>query len=201
MDNIKTYTGYLFEGQREQRKIDELLDISTTRRLTDEEKDLLRRLSSGESLPAESPKKDDGKNAEFFTEKGKKNSAEDTEKKLADKPVVNYEARVYRNKTSEERFIFVHRPDNNTWIVYRTGNPDRTPLGIFLNTTSTRYIEMYFGKTPQALWKMNDMDFDYGMILDQETYNLFIEFTGLAKDTDKNRAKLIQIRQRFLTLI
>jgi len=56
---MKNFRDFLKEGKREQDKMDELLDKGAEN-LTQEEKDLLRRLANGEKLPDEKPKKDGG---------------------------------------------------------------------------------------------------------------------------------------------
>lgn len=196
MSNIKNFNKYLFEGRREQKKIDELLDISTTRRLTDVEKDLLRRLSSGEKLPKEEDITDqDG--GEFFTDKGKKIGADKLEKNIDHGGAI---ARVYCYKNSPERFILYYSTNTNVWYIYRTGNPDKMPLGVFLSRESQLYKDSYNDKKPEQVWLDCDQRYDYGMILDQDLLKLFEELLDLSKRPETNRNKIIKIRQRFLSL-
>lgn len=199
MDNIKSFNGYLFEGQREQEKIDQLLDLSASRRLTDEEKDLLRRLSAGEKLPADAEKREDS-SGEFLTNKGKKNSADKIEQKL-NKAGTLLNARVYSYHNSPERFVLVFLDELDRWFIYRTGNPEKTPLGIFLSKDSPLYIQNFQDKTPEQVWKDCDQKYDYGMILDDELYRIFNELLELGKTPQENRARIIQIRERFLKLL
>jgi hypothetical protein len=199
MDNIKNFNNYLFEGQREQKKIDELLDISTSRRLTDEEKDILRRLSAGEKLPAEFDKKKDENTGEFLTNKGKRVSADKIEQKLNAAGTLN--ARIYSRHNSPERFILVFSNEIDHWFIYSTGDPNKTPLGVFLNKESPLYVENYQGKSPEQVWNFCDKKYDYGMILDDDLFNLFNELLNLGKKPVENRTRIIQIRERFLKLL
>jgi hypothetical protein len=219
MSKIKSYNNFLFEGHREQAKINELLDASRIRRLTDDEKDLLKRLSMGEKLPPEELKKDKTgglltddkgniitqddpsvkKDGEFFTEKGKSRSAEKIEKRISESSL---NARVYRNKESAERFFFVYYTSggNPFWIIYRTGATDKHPLGQFMNTNDPKF-EYFNKKTTDQLWADNDKQFDYGMILDDELHKLFLNFIKLQEDKKTNDAEIKKIRNRFISLL
>jgi hypothetical protein len=221
MSKIKSYNNFLFEGHREQAKINELLDAASTRRLTDDEKDLLKRLSMGEKLPPEELKKDKTgglltdekgniitqddpsikKDGEFFTEKGKSRSAEKMEKRISE---ASSNARVYRSKDSEERFFFIYmKSENPYWIIYRTGINEKHPLGQFMNTSDPKWS--YFNKkSTDQLWAENDKQFDYGMILDDELQELFLNFIELYKDKEnekRNVTEIKKIRNRFITLL
>lgn len=200
MDNIKNFNGYLFEGQREQKKIDELLDISTSRRLTDEEKDLLRRLSAGEKLPADIEKKKDSESGEFLTNKGKKHSADKIEQKL-NRAGTLLNARIYSYRSSPERFILVYSDEHDRWFIYRTGDPAKTPLGVFLSKEAPLYVQNFQEKTPEQVWKDCDQKYDYGMIMDDELLNMFNDLLKLGKNPQDNKERIIQIRKRFLTLL
>lgn len=216
---IKTYGKFINEGKREQDKIDELLDIILKRKLTKDEQDLLTRLSKGESLPEENKPSivshktgggymfDDQGNVmteeepetgrEFVTNKGKQKSVNLTKKD-------NLDARVYRNKSSEERFFFVNITEDNEgkmlndWLIYRTGSV-KYPLGQFMDTKSEKFAS-FKNKTPEMMWKDNDTEFDYGMVLNDELYQDFIEFAEIFK-TLKNKSRITQLREKFLRLL
>lgn len=219
---IKSYLGFVNEG-REQEKIDQLLDIMKTRKLTQDEKDLLTRLSMGETLPDDEPviKKhktggflfDEEGNVmteeepvnpgeEFYTTKGKQRSAE----KLETKDVMD--ARIYKNKESLERFIFAYvsveseSGMTNEWIVYRTGKDPKFPYGQFLDPLSVKYQSEFKNITPDILWERLDYMYDYGMVLDRDLYEDFTNFVDLYKT---NQAKygnmLLRLRDRFMKLL
>ena len=226
---VKSYNNFVNEGKREQVKLDELLDIMSKRKLTKEEKDLLDKLSKGESLDDDSDKpsalqshktgggylfdqegnvltageeEDDKPGQEFYTAKGKQRSAE----KLKRGNFID--ARIYRNKDSDERMIFanitVQKGDNveNDWLIYRSGSQSgKFPMGQFMDTKSPKY-SAYKTKTPEIMWKDLDLDFDYGMVLDQDLYEDFINFVELYKENQvRHKDILTRLRRRFLGLL
>lgn len=227
---IKSYDKFVNEGRREQAKIDEILDIMSKRKLTKEEQDLLARLSKGESLPPEqvntpnlkthktgggyvfddegnvlTEEEPDTPGQEFLTTKGKQRSAD----KLTKDDVID--ARVYRNKNSEERWIFANISVNeeggmkNDWLIYRTGSMSgKFPMGQFMDTNSPKYIA-FKNKTADLFWKELDFEFDFGMVLDQDLYEDFINFVELYKEYKKNPKRNVDIlnrlRRRFLGLL
>lgn len=215
---VKKYTKFIKEGKREQAKIDELLDIMNKRKLTDEEKDLLARLGKGEKLPDEKPVLQTHKTGggyifdeegdvvvqdeeptapgkQFFTPKGKQKGVDKL--KIDQAP----EARVYKNKNSEVRQFFVNitKDGNNDWLIYRTVG--RTPYGEFCDTNSSKY-SFYKNMTPEQLWEELDGYWDYGMVLDKDLYEDFLNFAELFKE-DQVRYKdmLTKLRNRFIKLL
>lgn len=225
---VKSYDVFVNEGKREQAKLDELLDIMSKRKLTKEENDLLVRLGKGESLPDDGSDKPDTLQThktgggylfdekgdvltedepekpgqEFYTAKGKQRSAE----KLKKGDFID--TRIYRNKESEERMIFSNtsiqkgEEIENDWIIYRTGSQSgKFPLGQFMDTKSPKY-SAYKTKTPEIMWKELDLDFDYGMIFDQDLYEDFINFVELYKENQvRHKDILTRLRRRFLGLL
>lgn len=215
---VKKYNKFIKEGKREQAKIDELLDIIKKRKLTDEEKDLLTRLGRGESLPEESKpvlqthktgcgyifdeegdvlveEEPDAPGKQFFTAKGKQKGVDKL--KIDQAP----EARVYKNKNSEIRQFFVNitKDDKNDWIIYRTVG--KTPFGEFCDTNSSKY-SFYKNMTPEQLWEELDNYWDYGMVLDNDLYQDFMNFAELFKeDQVRYREMLTKLRNRFLKLL
>lgn len=222
--NIKSFINFINEGKREQDKIDELLEILSRRKLTSEERDLLDLLGKGGKLPEENIvykknkltndlETDDQGNPiveenpivsgkEFVTNKGKKNSVD----KIKIDEIID--ARVYKNKTSEENIFFVYLTENNEgvinnkWAIYRTGgSSDKHPIGQFMDVNNPRFSK-FKNKTPDQMWKDLDFDFDYGMILDQSLYQDFIYFMELYKeDQIKHMNLLKKLRNRFIKLI
>ena len=224
---MKKFHEFINEGKREEAKMNELLEIIKKsklggRKLTEEEHDLLVSLSKGESLPDESstlkmhktgggylyddegnvlteeePEINPGK--EFVTAKGKSRSSD----KFDVEDII--EARVYRNKNSEERFIYSYmtiETDNgitNDWIIYRTNGGKE--FGMILDTNLDRF--KYYKQTiPDVLWKELDFKFDYGMILDQDLYQDFINFIELFKENKaRNKEILKRLYMRFCTLL
>lgn len=213
------------EGLREQEKIDELLDIASQRKLTPEETDLLKRLNAGENLPREEKPtlkmhktgggfvfdkegnievQGDNKTKpgeEFTTVKGKTRQVD----KISKKELLD--ARIYKNKDSEERFIYSYVKTETVsgtttdWIIYRTGGGDKYPFGQFLDINVPRY-NFFKRITPEQLWKELDYVWDYGMVLDEDLYEDFKNFIDLYKqDQVRNRQVLIAIRNRFLKLL
>lgn len=222
---IKSFNNFINEGKSEEAKLDELMDIMAKRKLTSEEKDLLDRLSRGESLPVDKPTLqthktgggylfDQGGNVltgeeeeekpgkEFYTAKGKQRSAEKLKKG-------NFiDARVYRNKDSDERMIFANitiqkgEEMENDWMIYRSGSQSgKFPLGQFMDTKSPKYAA-YKNKTPEIMWKELDLDFDFGMVLDQDLYEDFINFAELFRENQvRHKDILNRLRRRFLGLL
>lgn len=221
---IKSYVHFVNEGKREQDKIDQLLEIMAKRKLTEEERNLLSSLSKGGSLPEEDKpvykknkltndletddvgnvivEEDPGKaGSEFVTSKGKQNSVD----KIKIEDIID--ARVYKNKTSEENVFFAYTTSEkegvveNNWIIYRTGSMDKYPLGQFMDVNAPKYIR-FKTKTPEQMWKDLDFEFDFGMILDQDIYEDFINFVELYKESQVKHAKILQkLRSRFVKLI
>ncbi len=227
MDKIvKSYRSFINEGKREQQKIDELLEIMNKRKLTAEEHELLVTLSKGGSLPDEPDDRpilqthktgggylfDDEGNVltdeepekpgqEFVTVKGKQKGAD----KLSTKDIMD--ARVYRNKDNEERRIYVYttiETDSgitNDWIIYRTGGGDKYPFGQFLDTNAQKYA-FYKKMSPEQLWGELDFTFDYGMVLDEDLYEDFINFVELYKENQRRNIDVLnKLRLRFLKLL
>jgi len=205
--------------------MDELLDILSRRKLTEDERELLVHLSQGGSLPEEEKptlathktgggymfdaegnvmtEDDDEKpGEEFTTTKGKQSGADKVSKKI---DVVD--ARVYRNKGSDERFFYVptsyetESGMTSDWIIYRTGDGSRYPLGMFLDTNAPKF--KYYKTTPaNVLWKELDYRYDYGMMLDDDLYEDFINFVELYKENQiRNRDILQTIHRRFCSLL
>jgi len=221
---VKSYKVFLNEGAAEQKKMDELLDILSRRKLTEDERELLVHLSQGGSLPEEEKPtlathktggymfddegnvitEDDGEKPgkEFTTTKGKQSGVDKISKKV---DVVD--ARVYRNKDSDERFFYVptsYETDSgmtSDWIIYRTGGGSKYPLGMFLDTNALKF--RYYKTTPaNALWKELDYRYDYGMMLDDDLYEDFINFVELYKENQiRNRDILQTIHGRFCSLL
>lgn len=218
---MKSFLRFINEGKREEAEINRLLDKGL-KNLSDEEKDLLRRLSSGESLPEEERASlkmhktgggylyDDEGNImteeepeikpgqEFVTAKGKMRSAD----KLPNEEIID--ARVYRNKDSEERFIFSHvtleteSGVTHDWLIYRTGGSE---FGMFMNTNSEKF-KYYKLTPPEVLWKEKDHQYDYCMVLDQDLYEDFVNFAELYKENQKrNNTILRQLHNRFRGLL
>jgi hypothetical protein len=230
-NNLKTFIKF-YEGRREQEKIDELLDIASQRKLTDEEKDLLKRLNKGELLPPEEKERtklmmhktgggflyDDQGNimvqkgegekegSEFVTDKGR---TRQIDKLVARESMLN--ARVYRNRESEERFVYCYQTatndsgiTSNEWIIYRTiSGPmlERFPFGQFLDTSAPKY-SFFKRMTPEHLWKELDYTWDFGMVLNEELYSDFMKFLKLYKENQiKNKEILTEIRNKFTKLL
>ena len=229
MVKIKSYDGFVNEGKREQQKIDELLDIMSKRKLTKEEMDLLSFLSKGGSLPDEEPdvpptlqmhktgggylyddegnvltqkeEEDIKPGQEFTTVKGKQGGADKLKKEdIAD-------ARVYRNKDSEERkfyaYITIEKDGeiSHDWIIYKTVVRDKYPFGQFMDTNASKF-KYYKTTTPEALWKELDYQFDYGMVLDPDLYEDFFNFVELYKENQaRNRDVLRTLHARFSKLL
>ena len=224
MDKLTNYDDFVSnEGKREQQKIDELLDIIRKRKLTDEEKELLLFLNKGGNLPDDdkpslathktgggylmddegdvlTEEEPDKPGEEFVTVKGKQRSAE----KLDAENVLD--ARVYRNKNSENRVIhayITHEGDSgmtNDWIIYSTA-ADRCEFGQFKDTTSPKY-EFFKKITPEMMWKKLDYSFDYGMILDEDLYEDFMTFVTLYKEDQRKHADYLRrLRLRFVKLL
>jgi hypothetical protein len=228
MDNTISFMRFINEakGAREQKKIDELLDkIQGGGKLTDEERNLLVRLNKGEELPYEEEDKavlktdktgglkfdsqgnviteDEPTKAgqEFVTAKGKQRSADKIARRSSS------EARIYRNKDSEERFIYCqYIIDSETgktsdFYVYRTGGGDKYPYGQFLDTSVQKY-SFYRRITPDILWKELDYTWDYGMVLDDDLYEDFMNFVELYRENQfRNRHVLETLKQRFDKLL
>ena len=222
---VKSYLDFVNEGRTEQKKIDELLEIMKKRKLTKEEQDLLVHLSKGGSLPEEEHDRptlqthktgggylfDDEGNVmtheeeptnpgqEFVTTKGKQRSAD----KIHD--VID--ARVYRNKDSEERLIFSHatyETDSgitNDWIIYRTIGTDKHIYGQFMDTNLPRF-QYYKTTPPDILWKELDYKYDYGMILDEDLYEDFTNFVTLYKENQRRNAHVLdRLHNRFKKIL
>jgi len=216
-----SFNEFLGEGKREQDKINNLLDIMQRRELTADEKELLVSLSKGNTLPDEPPptlKKhktgggymfDDEGNImteeepklkpgkEFTTTRGKMRSVDklDIEEEI--------DARVYRNKDNEERFIYSHVTLNTggityEWIIYRTGGGSEykgaSLPGQFMNTNTD--------KSPEVLWKQLDHRFDYGMALDEDIYEDFMNFVQLYKEKERRNNNIVnRLYDRFCKII
>jgi hypothetical protein len=226
---VKTYMNFLNEGQREQKKIDELLDIMKRRKLTEEEMNILTKLSKGETLPeeesdskpilkthktgggylfdeegnvmTEQEEEDVSPGQEFMTTKGKMRSADKLEKGNI------LDARIYKNKNGEVRVIFAYvsrsseSGTTSEWIIYRTDGGEKYPFGQFLDTNSSKY-SFYKIITPETLWKELDYSWDYGMVLDDDLYEDFTNFIDLYKENQaRNRDVLTALRSRFLKLL
>lgn len=221
---IGKFREFITEGKKEETKMNELLEIMKKRKLTAEEHELLVSLSRGESLPEEStpslkmhktgggylyddegnilteeePEIKPGK--EFVTAKGKTRSADKIDE------IENIiEARAYRNKDNEERFIYSYVTLNNDsgvthdWIIYRTEGGEE--FGKILNTNLDRF-KYYKQTTPEVLWKALDYKWDYCMILDQDLYEDFINLIELKKENKKrNKEVLNRLYMRFSTLL
>lgn len=225
MDKIvKSYRSFINEGKREQQKIDELLEIMNKRKLTTEEREFLITLSRGGSLPYEPDDRpilqthktgggylfdDDGNvltdeepykpRQEFVTVKGMQKGSD----KLSTKDIMD--ARVYRNKDNEERRIYVYIEKDggiaNDWIIYRTGNGDKYQFGQFLDTNAQKYA-FYKKMSPEQLWGELDFTFDYGMVLDEDLYEDFINFVELYKENQRRNIDVLnKLRLRFLKLL
>jgi hypothetical protein len=195
------------------------LDILNTRKLTDDEKDLLARLSKGESLPEPSMKKHKTGGGYMFDDKGKvilEDEPADTgkefltsrgkQKKIQPKKNDVIDARVYRNRNSEERFFFLYvttekeNGSESTWVIFRTGS-ERYPLGQIMDIRSPKFAD-FINKHPEQLWKELDFDFDYGMILDDELYEDVVEYVELYKDNQvRYKNRLIELKNKFLKLL
>jgi hypothetical protein len=225
----KTFSNFLGEGKREQDKINEFLDKGI-QNLTREEKALFDRLLKGGTLPTESKappviktdktgnylKDEDGRvitepdkdedteldaGQEFTTGKGKKIGAD----KIVPPKIIN--ARVYRNKDSEERFIYsyvtLEDADGgkyNDWIVYRTGGGRE--FGAFLDTSNPKF-SYYRTTAPKALWEILDWKYDFGMMLDDDLYEDFTTFIELYKNREEraNRGPLTALYRRLSGLL
>lgn len=220
---IGNFIEFLYEGKREEAKINELLEIMKKRKLTSDENDLLIYLSKGGTLsdeksPAlklhktggylydeegnvltdEEPVTEPGK--EFITTKGRSRPLD----KLQTEDIID--ARVYRNKNSEERFIYSYvtlKTDSgitNDWIIYRTEGGKK--FGMILNTNSDKF-KYYKQIVPDILWKELDYMYDYGMILDQDLYEDFINFIELytRNKSGRNDEILDRLHKRFCTLL
>lgn len=214
----------LNEGLREDKKIDELLDILKIRKLTDEEKDLLKRLSNGEKLPPPAAvnlkkdktgglifdengnpivQKDDEIKAGsvFQTKKGKNKISPENKNNIL-------EARVYKNKNSTENFFFVFTSITNDatneitpyLFIYRTGG-NAMPIGTFMNDERKKAQNFRNDMPPSELWKQLDLDFDYGMILDFELYQDLIELIEIFGKPERNKNRITQIKNKFLKLL
>jgi hypothetical protein len=226
MDKIvKSYNIFLNEGQREQKKIDELLDILSRRKLTEDEKELLTSLSKGGSLPPEEKKStglsttksgsgylfdDEGRvltndeekpGQEFVTAKGKQSGVN----KIEAANIID--ARVYRNRDNEERFIYssitIEGENGMTsdWIIYRTGGGPQFPFGQFLDTNAPKF-RYYKSTPPDVLWSELDYKFDYGMILDEDLYEDFTNFVELYKENmARNKEFLTRIYKRLCEIL
>lgn len=227
MSRLKNFNNFIFEGKDEMDKIDELMDIMNTRKLTPEESDLLKRLSRGEKLPEkEKPKlvmkpsgagyllDDEGNpvvkrtiepetedDKAFVTSKGKNKIVEP----INNKSII---ARAYKNKESDDIYIFANI--KNKWFVYRTRITKESPYGQFLNLDSPKQAFIK-NSTPIQLWKILDMDFDYGMEFDNKLKDDFIDFIRLwdedikdskfAKIFKRENKKLISYRNKFYSLL
>lgn len=221
---MRNFFQFIMEGKREEAKMNELLDILTKRKLTPEEHELLVSLSKGESLPEEEKEvlkmhktgggflyDDEGNiltqkeeeeikpGQEFTTIKGKTRSTGREEVK----PEEFFDARVYRNKDNEERFIYVHRTDDegvHDWIIYRTDGGKE--FGKILDTNLDK-LKHYKSTTPEQLWKELDYRFDYGMVLDQDICEDIINFAELYKAGGKGGSRNImdRLHRRFCTLL
>ena len=233
MDKIMSFNLFVNEavkGKKEQKKIDELLDKGF-KNLTAEEKELLNRLSQGGSLDDDDDERggtpalkmhktgggylyDDEGNVmteeedettkpgqEFVTAKGKSSSID----KLEEDDILD--ARVYRQKDSENRVIYVYTTfetesgQTNGWIIYKTeGGPD-FPFGQFANMESPKNAHLAH-RTPAAMWAEKDWDFDYGMVLDEDFYEDFINFVQLYKEGAlRNKDILLRLKSRFTKLL
>jgi hypothetical protein len=220
---IKSYNIFINEGAVEKKKIDELLDIMSRRKLTAEENELLIHLSKGGALEEDKPtlvkhktgggymfdekgnvmteEEDEKPGQEFTTSKGKQMGAD----KLKKENIID--ARVYRNRDSDERFFYVatsYETDSgmtSDWIIYRTAGGEKYPLGMFLDTNAPKF--RYYKTTPaNILWKELDFKYDYGMILDDDLYEDFINFVELYKENqNRNKGILEQIHKRFCSLL
>lgn len=221
------YDDFLIEGKREQQKIDELLDKGFSN-LSDEEKELLKHLVGGGDLPKEdkdSPTllktksgmlvtddegrvvtadKDDEEEPgkEFTTQKGKTRGVEKFKRE------VNLDARAYRNKDSEERFFYVleniYDASGMTlynWHIYRTGDGSKYPFGMFMDLESQKF-GFYKRLKPDILWKELDYVWDYGLILDEDLYEDFMNFTSLYKTNQSSNSQILTtLRNRFAKLM
>lgn len=222
---VITYDNFLEEGKREQQKIDELLDKGFNK-LSDEEKNLLKRLSRGETLPEEDIKKpvlsthktgggylfDENGNImteeggekpgeEFVTTKGKQSGID----KISAINLID--ARIYRNRDNEERFVYASTTIEgesgmtSDWIIYRTGGGPQYPFGQFLDTNAPKF-RYYKSTPPEILWTELDYKFDYGMVMDDDLYEDFTNFVELYKENmARNKDFLMRIYQRFCKLL
>jgi len=228
MAEINSFSKFLNlnEGKREEAKMNELLDLMKRRKLTQDESDLLKSLSRGESLPEEDNTPptlkthktgggylfDDEGNVmteeegeakpgqEFTTAKGKTRSVDKIQP-----PEELIDARVYKNKASEERFIYSYVTltdekgvTSHDWIIYRTGGGD---FGSLMNTNAEKF-KYYKQVTPEVLWKELDHRFDYCMVLDQDLYEDFVNFIELYRENSKvNKDVLTRLYKRFSCLL
>lgn len=203
MGIIKKFNNFIVEGKMEMDKIDELMDIMSKRELTSDEKDLLKRLSRGEKLPDKEKvrlvTKSSGSGYVLDDEGNpittKKNQIDEPDKPFVTAKgkskdfsidVKNVTSRIYKNRNSDECYIFTFFLDK--WVIYRTRITKDHPYGQFLN--AERLDPKYARSTPQQMWKILDMDFDYGMEFDEKLTNDFIDFV---KEFENYREK----KQKF----
>lgn len=216
---MKGFFQFITEGKREEAKMNELLDKGI-KNLSSEERDLLSRLSRGESLPEEIPELkmhktgggymyDDEGNVITTDEEELKPGKEFTTNKGKIRPVDKIEeilnARVYRNRDNEERFIYAYMTEINDgvetkdWIIYRTDGGKE--FGKILDTNIDR-LKHYKKTIPDVLWKELDFKFDYCMVLDQDLYEDFMNFIELYKAGGKRgRDVMDRLHRRFCTLL
>ena len=227
---IKSFNIFINEGKREQIKIDELLDKGI-KNLTAEEKELLGKLSKGDTLDEDDDDRggtptlkmhktgggylydDDGNvmteeepgetkpGQEFVTAKGKQSSID----KLDEDKILD--ARVYRKKDSENRVIYVYTTietesgQTNSWIIYKTDGGTDFPFGQFINMESPKNAHLK-SRNPAAMWEEKDWEYDYGMVLDEDFYGDFINFVQLYKEGNlRNKDILLRFKTRFTKLL
>ncbi len=115
----------------------------------------------------------------FLTSKGK-----------GSKKVQNINGRIYWDIGDDHKTYYVYGKDKELiiWKTYSVGKE----FGGFIVPKGEAAL------SPDELWKSNNKKFDKGMILDKETYNMFITFDELWHESKKlHRDKLTDMYEKL----